>query len=101
MTENDQVIALLSGNDYVIPGRLIKQLVNAAVDQDKPPNARNSLLTAFKDMGMRIGDDYDWDNCCGDTSIDQVWVYLPEGWELVFEFNAETGAYLGFVLGER
>jgi hypothetical protein len=101
MDENDQVLAQLSGNDYVIPGRLIKQLVNAARKQDEPPNARNSLLKAFKDMGMRIADDYDWDNCCGDTSIDQVWICLPEGWELVFEFNAETGAYLGFVLGER
>lgn len=101
MNENDLVPALLSGTDYVLPGRVINQLVNAAREQDKPPNARNSLLKAFKDMGMSAGTDYDWDNCCGNPEIDQVWVYLPEGWELVFEFSAETGAYIGFVLGER
>lgn len=101
MNNDDLVPALLSGNDYVLPGRVINQLINAAREQDKPPNALNSLLKAFKDMGMRTREDYDWDNCCANPALDQVWVYLPDGWELVFEFEAQSGKYIGMVLGAR
>lgn len=58
---------------------------------------RNNHMARFLDLLTDMGIDHSFDNCCGDTTMDQVWINI-QGWELVFEFNAETGKYQDMVL---
>jgi hypothetical protein len=90
MTEHNDQIAFLPDRSYVIPGRLVKQLVEAAEPAPEPSD-REKLIAFVNAAGI----DYSWDEViCGDSGISQVWFHPPYGWELVFEFDAHTGKYL-------
>lgn len=104
MTENnehpsnefDDQIAFLPDTSYVIPARLVKQLVEAASPAPEP-TARALLIRFLQAAGIEYG--YE-DISCGDPTLSQVWFNLPEGWELVFEFNSSTGEFQGMSVGE-
>lgn len=75
--------------DYVIPGRAIRNLMQAMGGTPQPTDME--LLMKFLDA---TGIDYDYeDYSCGDSSMSQVWFHPPHGWELVFTFDRETGKY--------
>lgn len=94
MTEQNDTIGFLPDRSYVIPGRLVKQLVEAAEPAPEPRHI--DLLLAFLDATKT---QYSWEeHSCGDSSISQVWFTLPGGWELVYEFDAETGKQVGRTL---
>lgn len=92
----DDQIAFLPDQSYVIPARLLKQLVEAASPAPEP--TARALLIRFL-QAARIEYGYE-DTICPDPTISQVWFRLPEGWELVFEFNSSTGEFQGLSLGE-
>lgn len=82
-------IAFLPDTSYVIPGRLVKQLVEAA--QPAPaPRALDLFLASLDAMQI----EYHWEeSICVDSSTAQVW-FSPQGiWELVFEFDNRTGDF--------
>jgi len=85
---NDQ-IAFLPDTSYVIPARLVKQLVEAAQPTPKP-SARDTLIAFLEAAGI----EYRWEErICVDNGISHVWFGCKEGWELVFEFDADSGDY--------
>jgi hypothetical protein len=94
---NDDTIPFDPTRDYIIPARLVKQLVDAAKPNPGPTDFQRML-----DMLVAFGISYGCDNpSCGDSRVTQIWFSPPGGWELVFEFDAKTGAHLGFTLEER
>lgn len=96
MTTPEDTIAFLPDRSYVIPGRLVKQLVEAA--QPAPPPNQMELLIDFLDAANIT---YNWEmHSCGDQGTAQVWFRVPEGWELVFEFDNQTGEFKWMGLGE-
>lgn len=94
MTKHEDQIAFLHNRDYVIPGRLIKQLVEAARAEPKP-RALDTFLDALEVMGI----EHRWEeSICGGSGTAQVW-FGPQGaWELVFEFDNVTGDFTGMYL---
>lgn len=89
MTEHNDTIAFLPDRSYVIPGRLVKQLVESAQPAPKP-KALHLFIDALEIMGVP----YSWEiHSCGDPDTAQVWFKVGDGWELVVEFDNETGDY--------
>lgn len=83
------VPANINHGEYIIPGRVIKQLIDAVTTPKQPTDLE--LLLKFLDAS---GIEYDWEEyTCGNPDITQVWFHPPHGWELVFEFDRETGKY--------
>ena len=89
---NEDHIAFVPDASYVIPGRVIRILIDAIQD---PPNIRTPLdkfIEALDSMGVL----YQSETCCGNTEIHQVWFDLPGGYELVCEFDSTTEQFIGF-----
>lgn len=85
---NDKIPVFIN-NEYIIPGRVVKQLISALQDSPQPTDLE--LLLKFLDAS---GIEYDWEEyTCGNPDITQVWFHPPHGWELVFTFDRETGKY--------
>lgn len=95
MNENDQIPALIADSSYVIPGRLIKQLVDAAQNNTVEPRALDLFVQALEVMQI----EFRWEeSICVDSGTAQVW-FRPQGtWELVFEFDNQTGDFTGMYL---
>jgi hypothetical protein len=98
MTDNhapdDLIPATLVDTSYVIPGRLIKQLVEAA-HPASPPRALDVFLQALDAMQV----EYRWEeSTCGNPRTAQVWFNPAGTWELVFEFDNQTGDFTGMYL---
>jgi hypothetical protein len=94
MTEHNDTIAFLPDRSYVIPGRLVKQLVEAA-EPAPEPSAMEKLITFLDATNIQ----YSWEmHSCGDSSTAQVWFRPMGSWELVFEFDSETGNHTGTYL---
>lgn len=85
----DDTILTNISNEYIIPARLLKQLVAAAEPAPKPSHFE-LLLKFLQASGISYGCD---NPSCGDSRITQIWFTPDDGWELVFTFDAETGAY--------
>lgn len=89
MTEPKDTIAFLPDTSYVIPARLVKQLVEAAEPQPEP-SAVEHLLNFLRAAGIEHGNET---TSCGNPDVSQVWFSVHNGWEIVFEFDAETGDF--------
>jgi hypothetical protein len=90
---NDLILTHLS-NEYVIPARYLKQLVEAAQPAPKP-RALDLFLKALDAMQI----EYRWEeSTCGNPRTAQVWFNPTGTWELVFEFDNQTGDFTGMYL---
>lgn len=92
----EEVPAVLGRNEFVVGGYLVKafklKTPLGGVIEDTP---RDKLLAFLNSAGI----DYRWEETsCGDPNLSQVWFNTSGGWELVFEFEADTGRYLGISL---
>lgn len=89
---NEDIISFTPDTSYVIPGRIVKQLMQAVQHPEYTSTPLDRFLEALDSMGVT----YNSENCCGNTAIHQVWFDLPGGWELLCEFSTETGEFIGF-----
>lgn len=90
---NEDYIAFVPDSSYIIPGRVIKQLMSS-IHNPEPVTALTRFTEALDSMGVL----YQSENCCGNTEVHQVWFDLPGGYELVCEFDNTTEQFVGFYL---
>lgn len=93
---NDDLISFIPDNSYIIPGRLVKQLIQTLHSSEHQRTPLDRFIEALDSMGVL----YQSESCCGTPEIHQVWFNLPGGRELVCEFDNTTEMFTGFYLEE-
>jgi hypothetical protein len=94
MNEDDLSLAIPGNGRYVIPARLVKQLVEAA-EPAPEPSAMELLVQFLKAAGI----EYSWEiHHFKDSDVAEVWFHPPYGWELVMQFDGRTGEYTSMSL---
>lgn len=90
MAENDDQIGFNPTRDYVIPGRLLKQLFETT-----QPQPQVTALDMFFDTLTEMGVPYHWEpQSCEEYNFTHVWFSVPGGWELVFMFDSQNGSFI-------